>query len=252
MELGKWFEAESLLREAADKSPNDPDVRRHLAETLWQRGAHEEAIEHMLAAERLCGCDAATAVRAGEMLLSVGKAKQAAELADKGVQLDHSLAAAWALRGRAYAAAGEHERALADYGQALRLAPSDTGVLLAAADLYSLRGQHERCLATLHRLIDSIPPGSEPTEALLLEGRTYLAMGRAGQAASSLKLAADRGPGSAELSYLQAQCEWQLGRLGTAETLARQAVAQDSGHAPAQQMLLQLSQLPAEGTLPLR
>ena len=44
MELGDWAKAESLLERAVEASPVDSTSRYHFAETLWHRGATEEAL----------------------------------------------------------------------------------------------------------------------------------------------------------------------------------------------------------------
>lgn len=210
MEMDQWNEAESLFAAAVEKSPDDPEARRYLAEALWRRGAATEALEHISTAATLDKSDATTAVRAGEMLLEAGEAQRAIRQADRAVRLDNTLAAAWTLRGRAYTAVGDLDRALADLQRALLLAPNSAEVLLETAQLYSARSQHQRCLATLHRLQDTSAPGSEPPEVLELEGRTYLALGRPQLAAERLALAADRGSTSADLGMLQAQAASQM------------------------------------------
>ena len=242
MEQGEWLEGEAILLEAIEKMPYDPVPRTHLAESLWKRGAQDQAIEQITTAARLSPNDAAIAVRAGEMLLGAGSAKAAADQAARAVKLNSKLATTWALRGQAYAAQGLDDRALADYQHALLLAPNNTDVLLALGSLYNQRQQHQRCLVTLHRLLDSYPPGKEPVEALMLEGQTYLALNRPAEATACLALAVERGPTTAELRLLQAHAELALGRPRQAEDLARQALLVDSKHEPARQLLLRLGQ----------
>ncbi|MEM8865039.1 MAG: tetratricopeptide repeat protein, partial [Planctomycetota bacterium] len=107
METGHWSEAESLLRQALGASPTDADTRRHLAETLWTRGEHEEAITHMKSAAELEPNNPEAAVRYGEMLLARGRYDDALEQARIALQINQRLASAWALRGRAHHSLGD-------------------------------------------------------------------------------------------------------------------------------------------------
>ncbi len=241
MEAGDWREAELRLRDALAKSPKDPDIQRHLAETLCQLGEREEALEHLLGASAAAPQDAAIAVRTSELLLEAGRADQAAKLADHAVQLDASRSDAWAVRGRTRAALGQPDAAQADFQRSLLLAPNSSQVLIESAELYSQHGQFERCLATVHRLMDTYPPGEEPCAALLLEGKTYLALGRPQQAGEVLKYAARQFPQTAELQYLRAEAELALGRPTEAQQLAREALALDSQFAPAHDILHRLA-----------
>jgi tetratricopeptide (TPR) repeat protein len=241
MEVGDWAEAETRLREALERSPHDADIQKHLAETLHRRGAHNEALEHMIAAAAAAPQDATLAVRAGEMLLEANRAEDAAKLADHAVKIDPNLAGAWALRGRASARTGHLDKAQANFQRALLLSPNSSQVLMESALLYSEHGENERALATLHRLIDTFPPGEEPCEALLLEGRTYLALNRPHQAEAALSQASSRFPATAEMAYLRAEAELALGRPFRAQELAREALALDARFQPAQEILGRLA-----------
>lgn len=249
MELGQWEEAESQLREAVAKSPDDADAQRHLAEALCCRGAHQEALQHMLIAAELAPGNTTAVVRAGELLLLANRPVEASELAGKAVKCDPNLAAAWSLWGQAHAELGAEDQALAYYQRALMLAPDDSGVLLKSAELYSRRGQYERCLASLHHLIDTYPQDGAPLDALLLEGKTYLALRRPQQAAHSLAQAARLYPASVEMFYLQAEVEMAMGRPEEAKQLARRALDLDSSHGPSQELLVRLPGGDSAGSL---
>ncbi|WP_425394908.1 tetratricopeptide repeat protein [Aeoliella sp.] len=220
IEVQQWEEAERLLTEAAEKSPEDPEAQRYLAEALWRRGAQDEAMRHMAIAAHHDRHDAATAVRAGEMLLATSDAKQAIRQADRAIRLDNSLATAWTLRGRAYAADGDLDRALADMQRALLLSPNDADVLLESARLYRQRGQDQRCLATLHRLRDAAPPAERMPEILELEAHTYLALSRPQMAAQRVALAIELSGPTAPLASLQAETQKALGIEVTSRPLA--------------------------------
>jgi tetratricopeptide (TPR) repeat protein len=241
MEAGDWTEAEVRLREALDRAPHDAAIQQHLAETLYRRGAREEALKHMIAAAAAAPQDASIAVRTSEMLLEADRAEEAAKLADHAVKLNPDLADAWAARGRSRARLGLNGEAQANFQRALLLAPNSSPVLIESARLYSEHGEYERALTTVHRLIDTFPPGEEPCEALVLEGRTYLALGRPQQAESVLADASSRYPATAEMTYLRAEAELAQGRPVPAQQFAREALALDGKFAPAHDILGRLA-----------
>ena len=249
LESGELSEAESWLRKAAEAAPDDADTRSHLAEALWQRGRCDEALVH---AETACRCeptDARTATRAGEMRLEAGQTELAANWGGRAIGLDARSASAWALRGRALQRQGKTDQALADLQQALRYAPNDRELLTDVALLHRARGDHRRCLTTLHHLLDCHAPGEEPAGVLAMAGESYLAIGRPLEAAESLRLAAVQGETSADLLYQLAEAEAACGRSELAITNARRALEADAGHTPARQLLVRLAQPAAESEL---
>ncbi len=249
LESGKVGEAESWLRRAAERTPEDGPTQRHLAEALWQQGQHDEAIT---CAEEACRCipsDCEATIRAGEMHLARGDAGSASQWAGRAIDLNARSAAAWALRGRAHQKQGRTDKALADFQQALRYAPTDAQLLTDVALLHRARGEHRRCLTTLHHLLDAYPPGQEPAGALALAGESYLALGRARDAADTLQIAAARGPADAELLYRLAEAQEACGHRDRAIADARRALDIDSAHDGSRQLIARLQ---ATGANPVR
>lgn len=250
MESQHWEEAERLFREAIEASPTDSGTRCHLAEVLWHRGAVDEALLQIEAAVRLDGSDPSVTVRAGEMMLATGSIDRALQRAEQAIGLDPKLASAWALRGRVFWLKNEPDRALADWQRALQYAPDSPDVLLDVATLYRGRGEHARCLTTIHHLLDTYPAGEEPQVALLIEGLALADLGRPQQAAESLTLASRRGPPDAEIYFHLAQALLAAGRPQEATVAIHDALATDATHLPSQQLLAQLaSHDPADRTV---
>src|SRR6266516_3723956 len=69
---GHWDRAESLFAAAILKCPSDERARYGYAESLWQRGAWQQAVEHMEEAVRLSGNDPERLVRLGQMYRARG------------------------------------------------------------------------------------------------------------------------------------------------------------------------------------
>jgi len=242
IDVGQWQQAEDLLRQGLDASPDDPELRRQLAEVLWQRGAANEAMSHAAAAVRLKPGDATLVVRAGEMALASGAADAARANAEAAIRIDPHLASAWALRGGAYRKLNQPDRAFADFQRALVYEPENAGVLFELATLYRERGDHARCLTTIHHLHETYPPGQEPQNTLLLEGLTLAELNRHRQASHVLLAATQRGPANADLLFYLAQSQSASGQRAEATAALQQALAVDAKHLPSRQLLAQLAE----------
>lgn len=240
MELGAWDRAQLLLRKAAEAAPTDAESRRHLAEALWRGGHTEEAAQQALAGSDLDPYDSRLAVVAGEMLLATGDREGALASAERAIGVDPSNSQAWALRGRAFRKLGKSDRALADLQRALAYDGDDIGVLADLASLHQERGSPQRALTAVHQLLHSYTPGDEPAEALMMEGRAYLALGRAEMAVESLQAAVERGGPSAEGLCLLAEAHAAAGRPADALMAAQQALAADANHQATQALLARL------------
>jgi tetratricopeptide (TPR) repeat protein len=241
MQSGQWQQAEDLLQKGIDASPDDAELRRQLAEVLWQRGAVDEAMLQAAAAMRLKPDDATLTVGAGEMALASGAHEAALERAEDAIRLDPRLASAWALRGRAFRQMNQPERALADLQRSLVLGPDNAAILFELATMYRERGDHARCLTTVHHLHDTYSPGEEPQSMLLLEGLTLIELQRPLQASDVLFTATRRGPANADVFYHLAQAQSAAGQREAAETALQQALAIDATHQPSRALLAQLA-----------
>jgi Flp pilus assembly protein TadD len=118
--------------------------------------------------------------------------------------------------------------------------------------LYRQRGEHTRCLTTLHHLLDTYPEGEEPRLALQMEGLTLADLGRPEQAVESLTAATHRGPPSAEAYYQLAQVLETAGRPADATAAAQQALVADASHMPSRELLARLAATPAPNSQPVR
>jgi tetratricopeptide (TPR) repeat protein len=251
IDAGQWDHGERMLRQAIEVTPGDAHSRRYLAESLWRRGAFEDALAHIDAALEADPSNAAVAIRAGEMRLATHSFESAAARATQAIRIDPKLPAAWALRGRAYWQLKQVERALADFQRALELAPIDRGVLADTAALYRQIGQPTRCLTTIHQWIDTYPQQQAPQQALLLEGLTLKELGRSRQAAESLTAASRAGPPNAEILCQLAEVYLSLGEIESATAAANDALAVDANHAASRAVLAQLAVRSTSGE-PLR
>jgi tetratricopeptide (TPR) repeat protein len=238
---GQWDHGESLLRQAIEVTPNDVASRRYLAESLWRRGAFDDALVQIEAAARADPSSPEIAVRTGQMLVATRDFEQAVARANQAIRINPKMPAAWALRGRAFWQMNQMERALADLQRALELSPNDRDVLLDIAGIYRQIGQPTRCLTTVRELIDTYPPGQAPQQALLIEGMALIKLDRGRQALESLTAAQRAGPPNADVLCRMAEVYLSLGEIDSAAAAAKNALAIDSNHAASQALLTQLA-----------
>lgn len=240
LDRGRWEEAEGLLAQAIKTCPVDANARRHYAEVLWHRGAMSEALAQLEEAIHLSGDEATLYVRAGEMYFAVNRYDEALQQAQQALDLDPQSASAWKLRAAVYEAGGQTEQALADLQQALNLRRDDAELLMQTAEVYRRLGRPQRALSTLQSLIDNQPRGEEPQQALYLQGLAFVALGRHGEAVTSLELATQRGEPSSELWCRLGEAQMLVGQPEAAESSLRKAFALQPTHAPSQALWAKL------------
>ena len=237
MERGDWGQAEALLGQATQACPADPEARRQYAEALWHRGAKVEALAQIEEASKNSNDDPQLHVRAGEMLLELGKPDEALRRADQAIALDAKSASAWALHGRAVQATSDAPRALADFQRALGYHHDDRQALLQTAEMYRQQGKPQRALVAIQSLLDTYGPGEEPQPALYLQGLALAALGRYDDAVESHSLALQRGPATAEIQYRLAEAHLLAGHLADARSQAQKALTLEPRHAPSAALL---------------
>jgi tetratricopeptide (TPR) repeat protein len=246
LEHGEQSKAEALLAQAVAACPVDAEARRHYAESLWRRGARQDAITQLEAAGRLASEDASLWARLAEMRLTDGQLELARQDADHALKLDPKLPSVWAIRGALVRFSGQPNEALTDYLRALSYAPGDRAILLEIAELHRQLNQPERALQTLQTLADTYPPGEEPGQVLYLTGLAHVALGRYDDGVESLAAAVTRGKPTPEMCYHLAEAELLAGRPREAADAARQALTLQPDHRSSRELLdrIEIAQQP--------
>jgi tetratricopeptide (TPR) repeat protein len=229
---GQWDKAEAYFADAVQRSPADERARCGYAESLWNRGAHELAVVHMVEAVKLSGDDPERLVQLGQMYLDQNNLPAAMRQADRAIAANKHLASAWGLRASVQRAGGQQEEALAAYHRALSLQPHYPEAQVAVAELYNGSGRPQRALATLQSLADQYPPGSVPPDVLYRQGLVHKQLGRNQDAAECLAAAAQVHP-SPDLLVELAQTRLLVGDLGSATAATNGALQLDPRHAAA-------------------
>jgi tetratricopeptide (TPR) repeat protein len=236
---GRWDQAETLYASAVTRCPTDERARCGYAESLWQRGAHDEAVSHMEEAVRLSGNDPERRVQLGNMYLSLGQLDRAANLAEAAIIANRQLPGAWALKGDAERARGQMDAAVASYHRALSTQEHYPAVQLALAEIYAQQNRPQRALATLQSLADDFPPGQTPANVLYREGLVLRQLGRYRDAAKAIAAASDKDP-SADLLCELARTHLMAGDPASASLANAAALARDAQHAASLQMRAEL------------
>ena len=189
---GRWEQAEALFASAVVQGPRDERARCGYAESLWQRGARDEAVAHMEEAVKLSGHDPERVVQLGNMYLARGELDRAARQASKAIAANRELAGAWVLRGKVLQAQRDLPEAQAAFHRALSYQEQFPEAQIALAEIYGQQNRPQRALATLQALAESYPPGQTPAEVLIHQSLALRQLGRPADAARLLAQAAER------------------------------------------------------------
>lgn len=230
MQQGRWDDAERIFAGAVKCCPEDERARGCYAETLWRRGAWQEALGHMQEATRLSGNDPQRLVQLGEMQLATRQLGKAAECADQAIAKNSRLSSAWALRGDVRLARGQFDDALADFHRSLAYCEHQPRVQMAVAQIYRQQSRPQRALSTLETLAEQFPPGDVPVDVVALQGNTLKQLGRHQEAAETLAAAASRGAPSADLLIQLAEAQFLAGDASAAQASLDLGLAQDPQH----------------------
>ncbi len=241
LQRGQWTEAQSLFSQAVALSPRDERMRSQYAETLWNLGHRESAIEHLELAARLSGENPEVMVRLGEMYLEQGDTSGAAEQAERAIAADRQRASAWALRGDVLRRFGMADESLASYHRALSYQPHYPRVQLAIAEAYQEQARYRRVLATLRSLTEGYADGEIPDEVWFREGLANKALGRYPAANEAFLAIVRRGEAGPDVWFELAESRWLMGDVANARIAAESALALAPQHAPSRRLLEQLA-----------
>ena len=149
LELGNYAEAETAYQKLLDKSPGPP-VYSRLARLAWLRGRPTEALERMrqaadesLAVDRRGESVAWYQFQLAELYFNTGQTDEAAKYYMVALDSFDNYYLALAGLGKARAAQGRYDEAIAFYERAVAIVPQPE-FLAALGDLYTISGQPEK------------------------------------------------------------------------------------------------------------
>jgi len=224
MHAGQWDVAEGLFSGALEITAADDRAHWGLAESLWQRGERDAALNHMEQAVRLSASDPRLMRRLARMYLDLGRVAEAERETLAALEADRESAEVWALRGDCLVNRGDHVGALAAYHRALAIQPDYAEVQIQAAELYRILGRYDRLLATIDRLQDSL--GADdlcPVRGHMLRGIALRQLDRPVEAQQCFAEASRGAPLDAEPHVNLAELHLSQGDLGAARQSLEQA-----------------------------
>jgi tetratricopeptide (TPR) repeat protein len=139
------------FRAAVKADPTAPNVHFFLGYMLWTDNEFEEAAQEFQA-ELVNVPDSAQALAyLADADIHLGKQDEALPLAEKAVQIDHSVAKAHVDLGILYAGRDRQEDAVKEFQTAIRLSPNDQDPHWRLARLYQAMGKQEEAKAELEK-----------------------------------------------------------------------------------------------------
>lgn len=231
-EKGQLEDAEKKLERAVKLNPKDPEIRRHYADVLWERGKRQQSFQQLQEATKIGikekNESGGVYVSHAEKLFFTNRIDEAAKAIAKAIELSPRDYLAWALHGKIQTVLGNAailegrsdssethlHQAVSDYYRALALGPSDSDemkeLLAELAELQMQLNQPQRALTVWQNLERQYYPHPQPTAYLCGKAKTLLALGRGDEAMELFRLAIERRPEEADLYVHLAEVQVQL------------------------------------------
>lgn len=234
-------------------APDDAKVHELLGDLYRQAGRYDRAVAEFQAALRLGSADAAIYERLAAAYTVLGQEDTARAAQQRAVTLRQEAISARAADpgaarlalGDTYVAAGEYDKALAEYQAALQLAPDNPGVRRGLGNAYYWTGQLDLAEREYRAWAELAP---DAVDARLILGLLYNEQGRSEEAIIELQQAADLAPCSAPAHMLLGGIYVGRGDYVRAAAEYQAAVALDPQNADALYLLGVTQYLQAEQT----
>ena len=239
---GDWATAESLFLNAVELSEGDDRAHWGLAESYWNRGDRELAIQQMQRAVELSAGDPKLVQRLGRMHLELGRIDEADDHSQWALESDRQSAEAWALKGDCLKASEEWDDALAAYHRAFAIQPDFTQVQIKTAEIYLSQFRHDRVLATLDRVQDERGMTESPAKVDLLRGIAMRELGRLEDARRCFVRASEKAPSDATPHLQLAELALLQGKRKDAEIAVAHAREREISSVDEENWILQLEQ----------
>lgn len=221
MHQGRFPQARNLFSKSGNGMPRDPRSLANLARSEFQRGNVERSIAIMEQAVEQFD-DPTLRCELGELYLRSGRWIAANDHADKAIEKDRHLSAAWNLKGKLSAAKGEHQRALQLFQRSLAHDPESDDLQMQIAQKYMKLDQPMRALSATETLLNRHPPNRQPESAIIAKSEALLAMQQNPAAIDVLEIASNRPDCSKEIFFQLGKAQLKAGQRSQARlTLAK-------------------------------
>ena len=236
MHQGRFRRAKSFFSKGGDEFAGDPRSLANLARAELQRGNIERSILVMEQAVEQFD-DPALRCELGEIYLQSGRWIAANEHADKAIEKDRHLTAAWNLKGKLAAAKGEHQRALQLFQRSLAYDSESDDIQMQIAETYMKLDQPMRALSATETLLNRHPPNRQPESAIIAKSEALLAMQQHSAAIDILQIASNRPDSSKEMFFQLGKAQLHAGQ----RSQARLTLAEGKQRFPDEELFMQLA-----------
>ena len=204
---GRRSEAERLLRQSIESSPDDPEPRWELARILLETGQTPAALEELRYLLKAYPDDTRGYITLARTLVARARLDDAALLIDLAIRLDCRSTEALLLRGQIACARGDVPLAEETYHQILLQERENVEARLELARLNLSQGECRSVAAFLRETLAEVPlDQSQAQSANWLLGTAYASDERWGEAASALALGLPNDPSSDQRYKLAYAC----------------------------------------------
>lgn len=220
---GKLNEAKVRFEHALENCPEDVRLRHDLAVVRREQGQLGDAISEMQKAVGASGGEPEWLAELAAMQLAAGDLASAWHAADRAVERQPSLAAAWKVRGNIQKQSGHFDNALRDYHRALAEGDNTPELLMQVADIYRIQSRPRRILSTLQRLSDEHPSEDHPPRLPYAKALAYQSLARHDEALQNFERARGTMGDRPDLLAQMAKSQWATGNRIAAQTTLRLA-----------------------------
>ncbi|MES2792460.1 MAG: tetratricopeptide repeat protein [Planctomycetota bacterium] len=243
---GEPAEAVRLLRDSIVTNPNDPELRWELARVLLDQGDTTEALKELRYLVKHFPDDSRAYMSLARTLLERGRADDAARLADLAIDLDSRCTEALLLRGQISEVRGDVDLARETYHRILLELPENAEVRLRLGRIELEDGDPRIAAALLRETLADVPLTPEQaSQTQWLLGQAYAKQERWGEAVAALSIGLPHHQqATAEQRYELAYACLQIGDHDRARQQLEMVLHKAPEHAPAKEMLAQLSSSP--------
>ena len=240
-ERGNAEQANQYIDEALRQKPSDFETRRQLAETMWNSGRRQEAVDEFAALHSEQPKDSKLAARLATMQWETNRRREAAETAEAVLKVDQQSKEAWLIRARHQVAQSEFDDAMASYIHLSQLAPDDVIPMIELAELQLKRGHPDRACPLFRAAMQH--PATTPEQQIEIEwllGIAYTRSQRWSLAVPVLEHAIARRKASAEEWCFLGWTRLQNGDLSGAQSDLQRAFLCDPNSTSARSLADQL------------
>lgn len=181
-----WPSSEKEFKRALEFNPNYATAHQWYAVWLMAQGKTAAALEEERLAQEADPLSTIIKTDTAQLLVYAGRFDEAAQQAQKALEIDQGFSLAHIQLGDAYGGKQDYPAALAEFQKALAINKGNTWALSGLAQTYAHDGQRRKSEAILQDLLKS----SKDRPDLAIEvANVYTALGKNGEAFASLEKA---------------------------------------------------------------